>query len=1036
MTSNLGGRADHDRAYRRPISPVEQQFIAAGPDAAVTLQLCVVGDGSLTAADLERAVAVAGDACPGSRCAAVDGYMVDTGVPPVVRDAGEITGDIGDLADLRRRPGGDGRPLCEVILARRPAGALSDETGSATVVFRADHALMDARGLVLWAAAVFAALREQTPTPATDTITDVELATRLLAELPDAGDRKPPMLPPEWALVLPRTSKDANGPLWRRRSIEGVHHGLVARLVAQLAARQGRVRCLIPVDLRRHDPSVSSTANLVLQVVIDASADDDWTDLHARLLSALADRRELDMCPPPDSDGGDPDTIRLIQRGLNRIALDQGVATATAIVSHWGRLRRADYSTAAFTARGLYTLPVIPPGAPVVIDAIEVEGRTDVSVGWYDDLGVGPAAEQLLAELSEAVWPAERSRWEGNDTARPLPETTVVEDLAATVAATPDAVAIAELDGTEIAYRELDAHADRIVGALARHGVRRGDVVGIVAGRSAATIAAIWGVLRAGAAYLPLDTAHPDARISDLLADAGAPLCLIEREQTGRALVPAGVAAIVLEDALADDANSERPEPIRLGPDDLAYVIYTSGSTGKPKGVQIEHGALANYVRWATREFGVRADSRMPWLTSPSFDVSATTLYAAIAAGGAIVPVTAEPAPDVLREVLRESRATEITLTPSHLELIGRLGITVAGVRALIVIGEQLRTAVARRAREVFGPDCRILNEYGPTEATVGVSVHEYDDAIDGGPDAAAVVPIGRPLDNCTMHVLDDDGRHAEIGEVGRLFLGGVQLARGYRGRPDLDQQRFVRLADGERVYDTGDLAQVRPSGAMEFHGRTDDQIKILGHRIEPAEIVQEAEAHPDVTQAVVRARAPRPGAAQVLCMWACLRPGAPPGAAEDLERHLRNRLPHYMIPAATVYMEVLPQTVNGKVDALSLPNPFERDAEAWADAQDAPGATDGDEVTAAVAAIWSEVLHLPEGQLPVSTMDFHRFGGDSLSLLLMIDRVANEVVGPPGNARLFGRLGDLIRKPTIEHVAALARAARSRALDRTGSGA
>ncbi|WP_051898910.1 non-ribosomal peptide synthetase [Sciscionella sediminilitoris] len=1028
MTTNLGGRTDRNRAFRRPVSPVERQFLEAGPDAAVTLQLCVEGDGDLTVAELEQALALAGAAVPGSRCvAAVDGYLIDTGLAPAVREAGH-RGAVRDLAELRHRPGADGRPLCEVLLAR-------PETGGTTVIFRADHALMDARGLVLWSAAVFAALRGETPAPATDTVTDVELANRLLAALPGSGDRTPPLLTPDWPVLLPRTTTEVREPLWRRRGIEGVHHGLIARLVAGLAARGEPVRCLIPVDLRRHDPAVSSTANLVLQVVLDASAEDDWTELHARLLSALAERRELDMCPPPQSEGEDPDTIRLIQRGLDRMAVDQGVGTATAIVSHWGRLRCADYSGAGFTARALYTLPVVPPGAAVVIDAIESEGRTDISVGWYAEDEAGPAAERLLEDLAEGVWPARRSHWAGNDTACPLPGTTVVEDLAATAAAHPDAVAIAGLDGTGISYRELDARADRIVAALVRSGVRRGDVVGLVAGRSAAAIAAIWGVLRAGAAYLPLDPAHPDARISDLLDDSGARQCLVEAEQTGRPLLPAGVREIILEDALSEESAGACPRPVPPGPDDLAYVIYTSGSTGKPKGVQIEHGALANYVRWAAREFGVRADSRMPWLTSPSFDVSATTLYAPIAAGGAIVPVPGEPAPDVLRAVLRDARATEITLTPTHLELIGRLGITVPGVRSLIVIGEQLNTAVARRAREVFGPDCRILNEYGPTEATVGVSVHEYEDAADGGPEAAAVVPIGRPLDNCTMHILDTEGRHAGVGEVGRLFLGGAQLARGYRGRPDLDRERFVRLADGERVYDTGDLAKLRPDGAVEFHGRTDDQIKILGHRIEPAEIAQEAEAHPEVTQAFVRARAPRPGAARVLCLWACLRTGAPPGTAEDLERWLRKRLPDYMVPAATAYPDALPQTVNGKVDVLALPDPFEQDT-GGAVAAAEETASDGDEVTAAVAAIWCAVLGLPEGQVPASTVDFHRFGGDSLSLLLMIDRVANEVIGPPGSARLYERLGELIREPTIEHVAELARASRDRELDRAGTGA
>ena len=376
-------------------------------------------------------------------------------------------------------------------------------------------------------------------------------------------------------------------------------------------------------------------------------------------------------------------------------------------------------------------------------------------------------------------------------------------------------------------YAELDRRARIVAHALRERGIGRDQVVGLLADKTFNAIAGAWGTLFAGAAYLPMDPSHPDTRVHALLTDADAPVCLVTKAQSGRACLPANCTEIVLDD-LPDEVPQAGGDTLPE-PGDLAYVVYTSGSTGAPKGVEIEHASLANYTNWATREHGIDDTTRLPLLCSLSFDVAEISLILPLTVGGTVLLMREEISHLALDEVL-DNGATMLALTPSHLDLITRLNLRPRNVRTLIVIGEQFARSVAARAQELFGPECRIINLYGPAEATIAVGHHDFSLAAD----TAAAVPIGIPFDGASYHVFDANRCYVAQGEAGELYLGGAQLARGYRNRPDLTRERFVRLADGSRVYRTGDIVRRLPSGDLEYLGRTDDQLKILGHRIDP----------------------------------------------------------------------------------------------------------------------------------------------------------------------------------------------------------
>lgn len=997
--------------FRRPVSPVEWWFAAHPRRAAPVVQLVVEGDGEIGHAELAAAVALASRACPGARLVRRKRVWVDGGETPPVRTVDAWEGEPGPITRLRalHRPLTD-TETCEVLLV--PGSPVR-------VVFRASHAAMDGHGVLAWAADVFRVLRGEQPVGAPSAVTESDVMDRLGVT---RTETRPAL---EWPSPLGQPPCTRNRrTLWRRLTVDGYHPALVAKVATALTSIFGLEtgRYAIAVDLRRHVPGERSTANLSQSTLFDVRADRPWTEPHERLLRALAERRELSGRVDPALLAMPIALLRPLIALLDRRSAARDRYAATATLSHLGRIEQADFSTLTFAATTAYSLSTLPTAGPPEITMVECGGRTELTLVWADGPGMARRLDGVLAALGESLSPAAAREWEGNRTAEPGPRCTVVRAFRRRARAVPDAVAL-RWPGGELTYAELDRRSDVVAAELHARGAGLGDVVGLLGGRAAETIVGLWGVLKAGAAYLPLDVRHPDSRIASLLESARARHCLVQEAHSGRACTPEGCAMLVLERMPYGTRPALPPPEPRL--DDLAYVIFTSGSTGAPKGVEIEHRALANYAAWAGRRFRVDRSTCFALFTSLAFDLPNTAIYLPLLAGGTLALVPDEPSHRSLRHLVEETGANALKLTPSHLDLILRLGLRPEGFRLLVVGGEQLTGPLAARARETFGPGCRIFNHYGPTEATVGCLVHRYDPERDAG---AAVVPVGRPVANMAAYLLDESRRHVTPGETGELYLSGAQLARGYRGRPDLDRERFVTLADGTRAYRTGDLARLLPDGELAFLGRADDQVKVLGHRIEPAEVARVIETHPAVARAVVVAR--EGGARGGKRLYGYAQPVA--GARLDtagLTAYLRERLPAYMTPSAIVAVAEIPQTANGKLDVRALPDPFAGDAQAAgaAGAARRAGVRDGtrdgarDAVVASVAKVWARVLGLDPDALD-DDADFNRLGGDSVLLVEMLAGVCHDVVGADAEPAFMDRLGEIVARPTLDQVASLAR--------------
>ncbi|MFD0021707.1 amino acid adenylation domain-containing protein [Streptomyces sp. NPDC058382] len=516
----------------------------------------------------------------------------------------------------------------------------------------------------------------------------------------------------------------------------------------------------------------------------------------------------------------------------------------------------------------------------------------------------------------------------------PARPATVTGRFAAQVARTPDAPAV-DSEGVTLSYAGLDAASDRLAARLVRAGVTPGQTVGLLLPRSASMVAAQLAVLKAGACWLPLDPAHPAQRLARLLTAAAPALVLTDRPDAAAARLPAGTAVL----DVTDGSGPVTFDAVPSHPASAACVIYTSGSTGEPKGVVVPQHAITELA--ADGRFAGGAHERVLLHNPYTFDASTYEVWIPLLNGGTVVVAPAEAVtPDLLKRVVADRRVTALMLTPELLRTVTEIAPdALSGLREVWSGGDVLSPDTVRRLRE-HCPDTVVVNGYGPTETTVFATAHTATaDTVTVG--AAGGVPIGRPLDNTRAHVLDDRLRPVPAGGTGELYIGGTGLAQGYLGRPAPTADRFV--ADpygppGSRMYRTGDLARRMPGGALEFAGRADDQVKVRGFRVEPAEVEATLTGSPDVARAVVGARLDAAGG-KLLAAWLVPANGALADGGEDDEdekdeearwqrtldrvrEHAARQLPGHLVPSLWARIGEVPLTRHGKMDRAALPDP------------------------------------------------------------------------------------------------------------------
>ncbi len=586
-----------------------------------------------------------------------------------------------------------------------------------------------------------------------------------------------------------------------------------------------------------------------------------------------------------------------------------------------------------------------------------------------------------------------------NDTAVPVPAVSLHGAFEQQVARTPDAVALVFAgDGgsrlrCEVTYAELNRRADGVASELQRLGVRREEIVAISVEKSVEQIAGLLGILKAGAAYLPIDPAYPTERIAYLLADSGAQV-LLTQSHLAQGFAGLHLRHVVCLDEFVEAQRAGQAalasQPLAPAPhtsaDSLAYVIYTSGSTGQPKGVMVEHRNIVNHAHALMAQTGIGPGDRMLQFVSLSFDAAGEEFYPTLLSGATLV-------------LPADSQALLGTELPAFCEVHGITllhmpatawhgvidGLSAQGeawrgpLRLLMLGGDAPDPARLIAFRKLLDREIPFINLYGPTEATITATTFQTT-----GLTALQKVPIGRPIANAAVYVLDAAGQPSPIGVPGEIYIGGAGVARGYLGRPELTAEKFVQGENltgspATRLYRTGDLARWLPDGNLEFVGRADDQVKVRGYRIELGEIEVALAAHPEVKECAVLARADAGDGGRRLVAY--FVPAADPApSVADLRAFLSKIIPDHMVPAVFVRLPALPLNAHGKVDRRALPAPSEAQ-QADSGAEFLAATTPAER---ALADIWQQVLGVPH----VGAHDnFFELGGDSILSIQVVSR-------------------------------------------------
>jgi len=588
------------------------------------------------------------------------------------------------------------------------------------------------------------------------------------------------------------------------------------------------------------------------------------------------------------------------------------------------------------------------------------------------DMVTAVESHQVLWEWSQATSVDETSR-------------TLVQLFEAQVKASPEAVAVIDRD-TQITYGELNKRANLLASHLHQLGVGPETVVGVLMQPSADALIGLIAVLKAGGVYLPLDPAHPHTRHTFLLSDANAAVLLTQKP--GEFELPAHCSQLIYTTDQFISTGEPELDPVgRVCGQNLAYIVYTSGSTGEPKGVSVTHEAAARHLAIACKVYRMQPADHVLQFASVSTDVAIEQVFTALLAGATLVLRRDELwSVAELLQIVRERKLTVLDLPPAYWqELMNDIDHDTAHdlarqLRLVIAGGDVMPPAAASRWQHTPLRSVRLLNAYGPTEATITALKYELSPSHVTAPKQR--IPIGRPLTGRTVYILDERGQPAPIGVIGELHIGGPLLARGYLNQPELTAQRFVpnpfSREPGARLYKTGDLARFLPDGAVEFIGRRDYQVKLRGFRIELGEIEAALRDHPSVRDAVVVALEEVSGGKRLIA-YVITKPQALP--VEKLRSHLGSRLPDYMLPELFIKLPALPVSANGKIDRSKLPSP---ERFAGEDTFLAPRTS----VERKLAAVWRQILGVDE----VGIHDnFFELGGDSIHSIQIVSRASQQ---------------------------------------------
>ena len=891
---------------------------------------------------------------PESRFVLKGNYWIDSEIPPKVEEVSKKIFDNNFKELMKNKIDIFNEPCCEVYL-------YSDENKEKTiVVFRTHHGVMDGKGQSIWIENIFKELNELRVNEFESKIRDIDVLERngikKKSDIVSVGKYSP---------IKNRLSFEITTPISKKLVIDKSIKNITAKLMSNIhkLSSDEKSRFIITKDIREKFMSeTKNSGNFSLPIYLDIT-DNDWKLSNQSLINMILNDEDIKYSPVEYAIF-EKVPMDILKFSLNRTITrynNKEKSAATAVISNLGKIDVKDYTTDTFIAESIYALPVITPLVPISFIVTEVENKTIITMGYYEDNFDNSQVDEYLLKLKQLLLNEERVRIEGD---KKIQKINILEQIFIG----KESSNILSISGNEKdTYKEIFTKVRILSSYLKSIGIKKGDKVAISQERDKNYLVSILACLKLGAIFIPIDPSYPEDRISYILVNSDSKIILKDVDK-----VLANYIFKDVDDDLSDKYNDE----------DVVYIIYTSGSTGKPKGVEITYKTLCNYISNCIEKYDIDKDTIFGFFTSISFDLSITAIFTTLVVGGKIEFFKENIDVLSLKNIFENSQMNSVKMTPTHLEIMSKYNIEKDRFKLVIVGGEQLKVSTAKRAQEILGKDCKIINEYGPTEATVGCIYHIYDDKREYKSEG---LPIGRPLDN--IDILMDVDMDTRIGE---LFIGGNCLAKGYLGNMEETKKKFINI-ENERFYKSGDICRIIENDELEFLERKDFQVKIRGYRIELEEIEKIIESFESIEGCRV---IPNDGKTGIMAYYIGKNINL-----NELLKFLETRLPNYMLPYSFIEIENFPLNSNGKLDLKALKMINKKDKEISINLSD---------FEKKILEIFKEILEIdiPEESL---YLNFYELGADSLSIVRLINSI-EDMVEKDG-------IEEVILNPTLENI-------------------
>lgn len=919
---------------RRKVSPNERMYMAFEKNYnSFMINRVVIGRGYIDKELLQGAVNEASKVFLESRYKLKGNYWIDSKVSPKVIDIQRE--DIGeDFQELMRR---------KIDLTKEPACQIYylKELDKTTIIFRTHHGVMDGKGQGIWIEAIFKYLNLSEIKREASKTRDIDLLKRggieKNSDIVTVGNYCP---------INERKSYEITTPISKKIVIDGKISSLTSKLMGAIhtLSEDKKSRFIITRDIReKFKTEELNTGNLSIPMYLEVK-DKNWKKINIDLINMILKNKDI-IYSPKEYFIFEKFPLNILQLGLRYTISNynkQKKTATTAVISNLGKIDLENYKTKTFFPDEVFALPVITPLVPLSFVITELENKIILTVGYYDGNYENKIMETYLEKLENILSDKKIVNILGEKKVKKI-------DIFQEIFKRDNKFKIGAIEkNKEISYKSIFEKADILYSYLKKCGVEKGDRVSISTKRDSSYLISILACIKAGAVFIPIDPEYPKERIDYI------------KENSKSKILLEDITEILLE----KDINSQVvKEYVKYNSDDVIYTIYTSGSTGNPKGVEITYGTLCNYISNCIKKYDIDENTIFGFFTSISFDLSITAIFTTLTAGGQIEFFDEKVTPVTLKDIFENSKMNSVKMTPTHLEIMSKYKIQKDRFKLVIVGGEQLKVTTAKKAQDLLGENCKIVNEYGPTEATVGCVYHIFDKDkryLGEG------VPIGKPLDNIDLYL--DINMKENLGE---LLIGGDCLAKGYSNNPIETEKKFIYL-NGKRFYKSGDLCRINVDEDLEFLERKDFQVKIRGYRIELEEIEKKIEEFSTISACRV---IPNSSKSALLAYYI--------GFADEkeLRKFLKKNLPEYMIPYAFFQIEEFPLNSNGKLDLKKL---RELNKAILVDEKDECELSLFEKK---IIKIWESILEI-KIQRESIYKNFYELGADSLSIVRFINEI------------------------------------------------